>query len=148
MIGFSKTLGHAIKALSCLERLRLGEEAMAINEDQIAADTGIPKPYLAKIIHFLASRGIVLTKRGPSGGVSLSRSPRHISLLEIVEAIEGEEWCGNCMLGMDDCSASEFCPCSDFWAEICGKIERKLRETSLEDIIQFRKSVSSAEYAI
>jgi Rrf2 family protein len=146
MIGFSKTLGYAIEALSCLETPKQGEEA--INEGKIATATGIPKSYLAKIIHYLASRGIVSTKRGPSGGVSLTRSARHISLLEIVEAIEGEEWCSKCMLGMDDCSASQFCPCSDFWAEICEKIETKLRETSLAEVVEFRESVKAVEYAI
>jgi Rrf2 family protein len=143
MMGFSKTLGYAIKALACLERS--GRDNNTKTEREIAGETGIPKAYLAKIIHYLALRGIVSTKRGPTGGASLTRSARHISVLEIVEAIEGDEWFNSCMLGMDDCSAYEFCPFSDFWAEICGRIERKLRETSLAEIIQFRRS---AVYAI
>ena len=147
MMGFSKTLGYAIKALSCLERSR--QEQTTIAEREIAEETGIPKAYLAKIIHHLALHGIVATKRGPTGGVSFTRSARHISILEIVEAIEGEEWFNGCMLGMDDCSASEFCPFSDFWAEIYRTIEKKLRETSLAEIIQFRRlAVSSIGHKI
>lgn len=117
-------------------------------ESEIASITRVPKPYLAKIIHHLSCQGIVSTKRGPGGGLCLIRPAQEISILEIVKAIEGEQWFSNCMLGMDCCAASQYCPFADFWSEIHKKMETKLQETKLADVIRFRRRASPAEQVI
>jgi Rrf2 family iron-sulfur cluster assembly transcriptional regulator len=49
----------------------------------------IPARYLEQIFQRLRRAGLVQGKRGPGGGYTLSRSPGEISLLEVVEAVEG-----------------------------------------------------------
>lgn len=143
MMGFSHTLGYAIKAISCLENP--GQQTVLAHEEDIASKTNIPRPYLAKIINNLEKKGLISTKRGPGGGVSLAIPSDHISVLDVVEAVEGEEWFQTCMLGMDNCGASKYCPFVDLWSEIHEKIENALRKTTIAEVIHFSKRVTSPD---
>lgn len=49
----------------------------------------LPEPYLGKQLQKLSAAGIVKTRRGPSGGYMLADTPENISLLQIVEAVDG-----------------------------------------------------------
>ncbi len=57
--------------------------------------------------------------------------------MEVVEAIEGKEWMGPCLLGMTECSAQMACPTHDLWLQVRRQIEETLRHTSLADVMQF-----------
>lgn len=85
MTSLSQTTGYAIEALACLARQ--GDGSMLIRE--IADQTGIPLPYLAKVVHKLGEAGLVESKRGHKGGVKLADDPSAISLLRISAAVEG-----------------------------------------------------------
>jgi len=56
---------------------------------QISESTGIPVEYLRKVLQRLARARLVVSERGRGGGFRLSRGPRRVNLLEIIEAIEG-----------------------------------------------------------
>lgn len=134
MLCLSQTTGYAIKALGCLNESP-GQCGLIA---EIAERTRLPKPYLAKIVNSLARKGLVTAKRGHKGGVSLSRRPEDISLLQIVEAVEGKNWLGPCLLSLDECTSDHTCPTHDFWLDISQRIQRKLAETALAEIIGSR----------
>ena len=136
MISLSITTGYAIKALSCLASGTCAPHHIT----DIARCSGVPKPYLAKIIHSLSRRGLVTTKRGYRGGISLEGAASNISLLEVVEAVEGHEWIGDCLLGMDACSILKSCPTRDFWARIRREITEELRKTTLASVLAAKRS--------
>jgi Rrf2 family protein len=131
MLCFSKSTGYAIQALACSEALP--PHPALIRE--VAQCTGIPRPYLARIVSRLAHQGLVSTKRGQHGGLSLCRSAAKISLLEVVLAVEGKDWMGPCLLGMEDCGLRFACPLCGFWARIRRQIEVKLRQLTLADVL-------------
>ncbi|MCL4788796.1 MAG: Rrf2 family transcriptional regulator [Verrucomicrobia bacterium] len=131
MLSLSVTTGYAIKALMCLE----SGECVPRHISDIAQCTGVPRAYLAKILNALAQQGLVTTKRGYRGGISLARSAEDISLLQIVEAVEGGQWLGECLLGMDDCGVHTNCPVHDFWASFREDITEQLRTTSLASLM-------------
>lgn len=132
MLSLSQTTGYAIQALGCMNKLPSPARQIAI----IAKCSGVPRPYLAKIVAALSQKGLVCTKRGCRGGLSLMRRPEDISLLEIVEAVEGEHWMGQCMLGFQDCSHHVACPTQSFWQRIRGEISDMLRHTSLASLLE------------
>jgi Rrf2 family transcriptional regulator, iron-sulfur cluster assembly transcription factor len=134
MLSLSQTTGYAIQALGCINGLLAPARQIGV----IAKCSGVPRPYLAKIIGALSRKGLVATKRGFRGGISLTRPARDISLLEIVEAVEGEQWLGNCMLGFTDCAHHFVCPTQVFWERIRGEITAMLRQTSLADLLTAR----------
>ena len=131
MLCLSQTTGYAVQALRCLN-----EESCACRQTaDIARCAGVPKPYLAKIVHSLARRGILRAKRGVGGGISLARPPEDITLLEIVEAVEGADWLGDCLLNLADCSTDQACPTHKFWQRIRGEIVDELGRTTLAAVI-------------
>jgi Rrf2 family protein len=132
MISFSKTTGYAIAAMGCLE----GPDGLPIRAEDIAKVTNISKSYLPKIIQILADKNLVKTKRGYTGGMLLTRAPEEISLLEVVVAIEGPEWIGDCLLGLENCGST--CPTHAFWNEEKSRIEVELRSRKLIEITQFK----------
>ena len=134
MLCLSQTTGYAIKALGCLNETAQRPVLIA----DVARRTGVPRPYLAKIINSLARRGLVTAKRGHHGGILLARPPGEISLLQVVEAVEGPDWLGPCLLALDDCTSDHACPTHAFWMEIRERIQQKLAETKLAEVINFK----------
>lgn len=133
MLCLSQSVGYAIQALACLAQS--GNTTRLIRE--IAAEAQIPPAYLAKLIKRLADAEIVVSKRGIKGGTWLRRPPGQITLLQISEAIDGKRWLGRCLLGLEECTDERACPTHAFWKVVRGNIEKKLEETTLEDVVRF-----------
>jgi Rrf2 family protein len=76
-------------ALFAIARLAAADPGGAISCAQLADSGRLPQRYLLQILRALARRGIVISTRGGNGGFSLARGADEISLLEIVEAVEG-----------------------------------------------------------
>ncbi len=133
MLSLSQTTGYAILALGFLQecggRLVLAKD--------ITSATGIPLPYLSKILNALTRTGLIVGKRGYQGGYALSRSADEISLFDVAEAVEGPDWLPRCMLGLTDCSAVPLCPTHAFWKVERAKIDKELRHMTLTDVSCF-----------
>ena len=82
----SRSVTYAVRALLEMAQ-KDGEEPLRGN--QLAAVGGMPPKFLQQILRTLVVRGILRSSRGPDGGYTFSRSVRDISLLEIIEAIDG-----------------------------------------------------------
>ncbi len=78
--------GYAIHAVVYLARQK-DEHLIASRE--IAEAQGLPERFLVKVLKPLVSAQVLLSLRGPNGGYRLARAPRTISLLDIVEAVDG-----------------------------------------------------------
>lgn len=135
MMGLSHTVGYAVITLCCLSRAR--EKKVWVQAKEIALKTKIPEPYLSKVVFKLAEKGFVLTKRGVGGGIRLAHHPEEISMLDIVLAIDGESWFGECLLGMSTCNAFGYCPFPRFWSDIRKQIEAKLQSCTVADILNY-----------
>jgi Rrf2 family protein len=133
LFSLSQTSGYAIQALACLARCE-GDWHQA---NQIAECSGVPKPYLAKILHALSGKGLVVTKRGYRGGYGLARPAGQINLLDIVRAIDDPLVEERCMLGIPHCSDERACPVHDFWKERRSEIVRHLESITLDDLTKF-----------
>ncbi len=75
-------------ALRALMRLA-GEPTRSFATNEIAAEFGISRNHLAKVVRDLADHGFISTQRGAGGGFSLARSAQSITLGEVVRALEG-----------------------------------------------------------
>lgn len=126
----SQTAGYAILAMCCME----GPDGKPVLVRDIAEATGIPKPYLSKLIHVLGHSGLILTKRGHSGGVVLSRPPKRINLLEVAKAVDGDDFLPCCLLGFPKNWHLRVCLTMPSWKQERERMEKKLRRTSLADL--------------
>jgi Rrf2 family protein len=82
----SRSAGYGILALGYIAKH--GNEPIILSQD-ISEHYNIPIEYLLKILQQLVRANILRSKRGPRGGYSLARPLKKISMLEIIEAVEG-----------------------------------------------------------
>ena len=76
-------------SIHCCTLLAALPEDGALSAARLAEYHDVPPAYLAKALQAMASAGIVESRPGPAGGYRLARSPADISLLEIVQAVDG-----------------------------------------------------------
>lgn len=77
---------YALQAILEMSKHRVGT---VLKVADIASKPQIPPDYLVQVLILLKNAGIVDSVRGKAGGYVLARPPRHISVLEVVEAVEG-----------------------------------------------------------
>ncbi len=135
MLSLSQTSGYAILALACLDQV---SEQYILAKD-IAACTGIRLPYLSKILYALSQAGLVDSKRGYRGGFRLVRPADELSIAEIVDAIDGPDWCNACLLGFASCSDERACPTHSFWSEERRRIRALMERITVREVAEFER---------
>jgi len=108
-------------------------DALASNKD-IAASLGVSEHHLAKVHQRLVAAGIARAVRGPSGGFRLARPASEITLLEIVEAVEGPFRPDQCLLGRPACSRAG-CVLGKISSSINRQVTDFLAATTAESLI-------------
>lgn len=96
---------------------------------QIARAQNIPLTFLAKIVAQLSAAGVLHAARGARGGVTLARPAKEISLLEVVEAIDGPLALNECTLETDCCPLGDDCPVRGVWRAARADLARRLSQT-------------------
>lgn len=82
----SRSTGYALLAAGYIAQHR---DQKIILSQSIAKEYDIPLEYLLKILQQLVRADVLHSKRGPRGGFSLARSPKKITMLQIIEAVDG-----------------------------------------------------------
>jgi Rrf2 family protein len=98
-----------VYALKTLEHLR--DREGLTRADEVAAATGVPLPFLRRTVTRLVKANIITAKVGPAGGLWLARSLDRLTLLDVVEAVDGaaeEGRCPSCAGAMADLLRGHF----------------------------------------
>jgi Rrf2 family transcriptional regulator, nitric oxide-sensitive transcriptional repressor len=120
-------------ALRALMRLA-GEPQRIFATSEIAAEFGISRNHLAKVVRDLANGGFISTQRGIGGGFYLARPPQSITLGEIVRALEGESALVECFRqDGGDCVLSPRCRLKSRLAAAREAFMRELDATTLAE---------------
>jgi Rrf2 family transcriptional regulator, cysteine metabolism repressor len=82
----SRTVSYALQATIHLAQ---SESESPVPCSKLASEGGMPERFLLQILRSLVTHGILHSTRGVEGGYSLEKTPDKISLLEIIEAIDG-----------------------------------------------------------
>ena len=102
----------------------------------ISAAESIPLPFLTKVISRLATAGLVTTSRGMGGGVSLARPPEEITLLQVVEAVDGPIVLNHCLLRSGMCEREPECAAHDVWAEVQDRLTQELSSVTMKALTE------------
>ncbi len=103
---------------------------------EIAEALDIPMPYLAKILQDLSKRSVLVSSKGRGGGFKLARPANEITLMDVVESIEGSSFVGGCVLGLRECPGEDPCPLHDQWALIKAEILDMLVAESVMHLVE------------
>ena len=122
---------YAVRAVLYLAKN--GEQRSATS--QVAQEQRIPPSFLAKIISQLSIAGLLHTSRGARGGVSLAREPREISLLDVVEAIDGPILLNECVNDGSTCTFEKECPLHDIWCEAQVNLVKSLKAARFDSFV-------------
>ena len=123
---------YAVRAVLYLAHLDDSERAAT---STVAQEQHIPPSFLAKIISQLSIAGLLHTSRGARGGVTLAREPKDITLLEVVEAIDGPIQLNECVGDEGTCSFGHECPLQSVWCEAQEKLVTQLKSTNFADLM-------------
>jgi Rrf2 family iron-sulfur cluster assembly transcriptional regulator len=108
-----------------------GESALA---KQIAADTGVPAHFMAKILQDLVRHGLLKSNKGPRGGFRLTVPAGELPLLRVVEAVDGPGRYQRCIAGNEECHDRVACPMHDSWVPVRRHIVEYLQGTTVADL--------------
>jgi len=100
-----------------------------IRRAEVQARQDVPTAYLAKIIQALARAGLVRTRPGAHGGVTLNAPAEAVTLLQVIEAVEGPIRLNRCVEAPGACPRDRFCPVHPVWMRLQTLLTRELSVT-------------------
>ena len=122
---------YAVRAVLYLSRVGNKQRSAT---STVAKEEHIPPSFLAKIISQLSIAGLLHTSRGARGGVTLAREPGEITLLEVIEAIDGPIQLNECVGDNGMCTFEKDCPLHPIWCEAQEELVNRLKGTTFEQL--------------
>jgi Rrf2 family protein len=126
----SQTVEYALRAV--VQLAALSPEASTTTE--LATITQVPAAYLAKVLQALVKAGIVSSQRGANGGVSLARSPKDLTILDIVDATDPIQRIKTCPLDLVT-HGTKLCPLHRRMDAALAQVEHAFRSTTLAEVV-------------
>jgi len=124
--------------LRAIFELALRSRGAPVKVDDIARAQAVPPRFLEVILNELRKGGFVESKRGSAGGYALARSPRDLTMAEVIEFIEGPIEPVACVEAQTDkrCSLYGNCVFPDVWDEARKAMLDVFERTTLQDLVE------------
>lgn len=101
----------------------------------IAEEQDIPRHFLSKILQQLVKNDLLISMKGPTGGFRLAKSPDKITLIGIIEAIDGLGVFNKCGIGFKQCNDKKPCPIHDEYKKVRAQVENLFKSKNLQDLV-------------
>ncbi len=134
LVKFTLKTEYALKSL-----IHIASSNEPTSSTQIYEAEGIPMAFLEQILVRLRRKGLIKSLRGKRGGYVLAKPAKDISLLDVINAIEGPYGVVKCLVPGEEMECIFFltdCVLRDVWNTVQLKIISILGEITLEEIIQ------------
>lgn len=103
--------------------------------DEVSHEESIPRSFLAKVFQHLVRAGLLRSLRGSGGGVALARPPAEVSVLEVIEAIEGPIALQRCLETVPGCGRYATCPLCGLLGQAQHQVRAVFAGTTLEALL-------------
>lgn len=123
-------------ALRVMANLTVNYNVKSVSTRHIAVAENIPYPISCKILQTLHKAKLVNSSMGPKGGFILAMAPVQITLLQIIEAIQGRVTLNSCLVDDDACTRQVNCAINRKLADLQQQIEQYLGEITLEGLLK------------
>jgi Rrf2 family transcriptional regulator, iron-sulfur cluster assembly transcription factor len=106
---------------------------------KISNDLDLPTPFLAKILQQLAKQKILSSSKGPHGGFSILKDPKNITLLDIVNTIDGNDIFTNCVMHKGTCEGvgneKKQCPMHEDYEKTRSDLIKLFTNKTIYDLV-------------
>jgi Rrf2 family iron-sulfur cluster assembly transcriptional regulator len=131
---FSKACEYAIRAMIYIVTKTRDGSRVGIKD--IANQTDTPEPFVGKVLQILSRKQIVASVKGPNGGFFIQPKSKHILLIYIVKAIDGDDLFLSCGLGIKNCSEKRPCPIHYEFKAIRDQIKEMLKTNTIQELAE------------
>jgi Rrf2 family transcriptional regulator, cysteine metabolism repressor len=138
-------MGHPLPSMKLSTRVRYGIRALIdlsknysdrpVSIREIARRQGISFRYLENIFHDLKKSGILGSTKGKGGGFYLASSLGQVSLLDLIDILDGEFCIVDCIGNVDLCENAKTCYTRGMWKKLNGEIRETFARVNLEDVL-------------
>ncbi|HQW12322.1 MAG TPA: Rrf2 family transcriptional regulator [Saprospiraceae bacterium] len=128
----SKASEYGLRALMSMVIKTKDQQFVSIRE--LSDELDISFQFLTKILQSLNQAQIIVSSKGPKGGVAFKYSPDKILLSEVIKVLEGEDFFDKCIIGLPDCGEAVPCPMHEIWKEIKESLKDKLEHTNVAEM--------------
>jgi len=130
---------YAVRVMIHLAGLPLGS---TVQQSVLSRATDVSGHFLSKVLQQLVRSRLIRSQRGSGGGFALAVPAAGVSLLDVVEAIEGPVRLNQCLMEGPSCDRKSWCPAHQVWAEAQAAVVSVLGAASMEDLASAARSAS------
>ena len=135
MLKLNKMTDYAVVCLGMLSC----KSGYPMSASELSSKTGLTLYTVQKILKIIVSNSnLIKAHRGASGGYALNRKSSEISVVEIIEVLEGPITLTACVDNTNNfCEASNICFLGGKWNKVNDIIRKTLNDVSLDDLLNF-----------
>jgi Rrf2 family protein len=129
----TRAADYAVRVMIHLAGLPAGTR---VSRSELSAAAECPEQFLCKVLQNLTRAGLVVSHRGNTGGFELEELHRNASVLEVVEAVEGQIRLNICLTNAHACSRQAWCPAHSVWQDAQNAMVSVLREATITELAE------------
>jgi Rrf2 family protein len=142
MMQLSMTGEYAVRTMIHLAGLPSGGLAQI---SVISKEWAIPEGFLRKIVAQLSKDGLIRSQRGAGGGIQLSKPAETMTLLDVIEAVEGKVFLNKCLIAEGTCHLDLTCAVHVVWCDAQKSLQEILTRKSLAELASGPRIARSME---
>ncbi len=131
MMELTRKGEYAVRGIIYLASMPPGRISLL---NDVAVAVNVPPTFLAKIFQQFNKAGMVKSYRGTGGGFVLGRPAKEITLLEVVEAVEGTIVPNRCVIGLGECPRTIACSVHPVWKKVQSEVREILASVTIEEL--------------
>lgn len=136
----TRATDYAVRVMVQLATL---PEGQTVQLKVLAEATGVRETFLSKILQRLVHQGMVDSHRGTGGGFRLKAAPAQVTLLQVIEAMEGPTQLNVCLGDERSCERISWCPAHPVWRKAQTALAQVLADVSIAQLAEETKQAST-----
>jgi len=121
-------------AVRILIHLAAASDDERVSASEVARGIEAPESFVSKVLQQLVLRGLVTSRRGAGGGFQLAVQPEGVTLLDVVEMLEGPLQINLCLPGEETCDRKSWCGVHPIWSEAQDALKRVLASATIAQL--------------
>ncbi len=131
---FSTSCHYGLQAMLFIALHASEDENVGLST--IAKEQDIPKHFLSKILQLLVKHKLLISMKGPTGGFNLNRPADQITLIEVIDAIDGLDVFNKCGIGFKQCNDDHPCPIHQDFKKVRNRVQNLFETKTLQELTE------------